>query len=242
MCGRCLREADAFLNVPRNKRPLATPPCAAAPLELRSRDGTAVDAPRRAIAAIATALPEREEEASLPCSELATRIFVDFCKRYHNVGGRAASVELAWRKAILPQMAEHVSENCFELLQLARHMGCSPLERICADELARIVRPLDALALRARLRAGLLVSEAASLLAVFDSVLRLDDEAAGGEAWLRREATAVSAEWARCAHRAIDRRVAQANLGLECADMDALLGEAAALRPRASPRKKRTRR
>ena len=87
-----------------------------------------MEAPREAVLSLCSAVAELEELPStskgphrlsrieLPASVRIIRILVDFCERYRNVGGRAASVELAWRKSVRPRLAD--SSDCAALWRL----------------------------------------------------------------------------------------------------------------------------
>ena len=233
MCGRCLREGDAF--VPRRKRPRTEAEGvdgarSSSPLLLRPRGSTSEDttlsAPRHKILSVCTSLPAEEGPPACvplpPCCRLPiARLLVDFCTRHHNVNGRAASVDIAWRKAIRPQLQR--SSECAELLRLAWHVGCAPLERLCLAELVRALREsADTATLRARHCTASAKQDAAeSAMPLVEALgganglqLVLDaafDDLAGGDAahaWLR-EAAAVDGVWQEAADAMLDARLAR---------------------------------
>ena len=251
MCGRCLREGDAF--VPRRKRPRteaegfdgASGGRSSSPLLLRPRHSASEDmtlsAPRHKLLSVCACLPAEEGRPACvplpPCCRLPTvRLLVDFCTRHHNVNGRAASVDIAWRKAMRPQLQR--SSECAELLRLAWYVGCAPLERLCLAELVRDLREsADTATLRARhcaaspctakqdatgtgttstddagAESAMPLAEALGgahgLQLVFDAAL---DDVAGGaaaHAWLR-EAAAVDGVWQEAASAVLDARLAR---------------------------------
>ncbi len=160
MCILCLSEGGF---VARGKRPRkdASPPPACGLLRLVGDDGCHVDVSSRALVANCSALPQpAADHASsalpphvalpgYPASMLGT--LADFCQRVSNVGGRDASVNLAWRKSIRPQLDD--DDGLCALLLLARRVGATRLRALCAAELAvEVVRAArnGVAALRAR--------------------------------------------------------------------------------------------
>ena len=114
---------------------------AAAPLLLAPQDAPSppIEAPRRTLEALCRGLPsdamaDADGVLRVPLDRASTTLLTDFCQRYCNVNGREASVELAWRKAVRPQLTG--TGSMCRLYEAARHMGCAPLEHLCCDALS----------------------------------------------------------------------------------------------------------
>jgi hypothetical protein len=120
----------------------ALPP---SPLILVPCDGLPIEAPRNPVLALCKSLPPEDVDGRTHLQEERHRnlaLVVEFCQRFCNVNGRPASVALAWRKAIRPQLRGegHGDEADFRgmwaLVGIARRLGCAPLSDVCCATLA----------------------------------------------------------------------------------------------------------
>ena len=234
MCFLCNAEMSETLG--KRKRAsgdsnVAVPPLLIVPQH--SEKSRPVEAPRRAIQALCPLLPkETDGYVSLPVERELLDILVDFSRRFCNVNGRPASVDLAWRKAILPQLTESSSSNLSALFSAARMLGCSQLRQLCCKSIvAKSLRGRHAATLRSD-------SELAQQLAgcsdgggqggnngegalreVLETWLEEDGEAAAKVVGELAAATAQRQDdvdvWCAAARKAIARWRAQGALGLD---------------------------
>lgn len=166
----------------------------------------------------------------LPLASAAVaELFVDFCRRAHNVNGRAASVRLAFRKAICPNLLVVFGRQMLgvvELLSAARTLGCGMLTEQCcsflADNVRRRAKPgdtpwfeeLEGIVDCEVLRAALVVD-------VFLHMIESDGEeatkavaAATSVAWIVKAAQQAVAARADATRRAREAQTQREHLGL----------------------------
>lgn len=148
MCGLCLSEGG-----PRKRGRAAdfgTPCTATASVtvaNLVAADGSVHAAARHTLSsctAIAAAAIASDHTSSktftveLPnTSAAALATALDFCQRVHNVGGREASVRIAWRKGFLPRLSE---DGLLELVGAARALDATPLRQLACSGAAHALR------------------------------------------------------------------------------------------------------
>ena len=170
---------------------------------------------------ICKSLPNADLPFFVRVRESTTRLLVDFCTRHHNVNARPKAVDIAWRKAIRPQMTR--TGDVAELLRFASHVGCAPLAKLCVSDLAPELRSC---ATTAAIRSRFVDADAGEPRSVvlaetmgprdLQSVLEKASSAPPfdeGHAWLQ-EARACDLKWMKAVDALLARQHREMALGL----------------------------